>query len=132
MDLDGKITGPHVPKQPHEPEFFDRIKLLPLKHKVSEGEASDEGRHDVSDEAAREDGASHGASQNVRVSLRCGGEVIGSSRVKIPPSEESVSSRVKSQCQVSAELVPDVKTVANRTDSVLTFPRRLNMRHEKA
>ena len=25
-----------------------------------------------------------------------------------------------SQCQVSAELVPDVKTVANRTDSVLT------------
>ena len=37
-----------------------------------------------------------------------------------------------SQCQVSAELVPDVKTVANRTDSVLTFPRSLNMRHEKA
>ena len=37
-----------------------------------------------------------------------------------------------SQCQVSAELVPDVKTVANRTDSVLTFPRSLNMRHEKS
>ena len=31
-----------------------------------------------------------------------------------------------SQCQVSAELVPDVKTVANRTDYVLTFSRSLN------
>ena len=37
-----------------------------------------------------------------------------------------------SQCQVSAELVPDVKTVAKIADSVLTFPRSLNMRHDKA
>lgn len=102
MDLDGKITGPHVPKQPHEPEFFDRIKLLPLKYQVSEGEASDEGRHDVSDEAAREDGASHGASQNVRVSLRCGGEVIGSSRVKIPRPHGSVSEQGKSTSETTS------------------------------
>ena len=30
----------------------------------------------------------------------------------------------QSQCQVSAELVQDVKTVANRTDSVLTIPTK--------
>jgi hypothetical protein len=48
------------------------------------------------------------------------------------PVRSAVLYSSQSRCQVSAELEPDVKTVANRTDSVLTFHRSLNMRHEKS
>ncbi len=55
-------------------------------------------------------------------------EVLGVGHDCYVPSGRSCSVLYPSQCHVSAELVPDVNTVANRTDSVLTELRRVTIR----
>jgi len=106
MDLDGRITGPHIPKKPYPPQFFDKIKLLPLNHQVSEAEASDGSDGAVLDGAAagaREDGAN----RRIRLS-KFRGDLTGTSEIsrphgasilpKSPPSASGVGTRKRRKC----------------------------------